>query len=217
MIQYADLVDRSRELALQEHTQTVHFAIDGSYIRLLCIEDSIRSESANLVRQLQRQGLMVSILTGDEEREASRVSAALGVQRLTAGALPDEKKRVIQSLQAEGEIVAMVGDGWNDLPAQAVADVGVQLSLPHTSSVDMADMVIMSPNLLCLPQMLGVVRRALAWSQTLVRATIFYNVSVVTVAAGLTAPWGITITPSTAAALMSFSSVLVLSLALLLR
>ncbi|BDD55288.1 hypothetical protein MAP00_000825 [Monascus purpureus] len=65
--QYADSADRGRELALQEHTQTVHFAIDDSYIGLLCIEDSIWSESANLVRQLQRQGLMVSILTGDEE------------------------------------------------------------------------------------------------------------------------------------------------------
>lgn len=67
MTQYADSADRGRELALQEHTQTVHFAIDDSYIGLLCIEDSIWSESANLVRQLQRQGLMVSILTGDEE------------------------------------------------------------------------------------------------------------------------------------------------------
>lgn len=200
---------------LERFTTTVYIAIDRQYTAFLALEDTIRPEAASVIEHLRTRGMEVTMLTGDVEEEARRVSKTLDIDAISSRQLPHEKKACIESLRAKGHTVAMLGDGLNDLPAQAVADVGIQLSLSGSFMGDAAGMIIMSPNLGRLPEMLEIARMTMQQSRRNIKWAALYNICAISLAMGVGEPWGIKVDASIAATLMAFSSASVLGSSLL--
>jgi Cu+-exporting ATPase len=133
--------------------------------------------------------LSLSILTGDTTEEAARVSSQLSIPVLAARSLPIDKRAHILSLQANGAKVAMVGDGVNDTPVQAIADVGVLLSLSRSAMMGAADLIVMGPDLSCLPKILNISRMTKRQATRNVLCAGLYNVVAVSLAMGLGERW----------------------------
>jgi P-type E1-E2 ATPase len=202
----------------QQSSTSVYIAIDGQCVGFLALQDTIRPEAPAVVELLKKRGIEVTMLTGDLETEAQRVSRSLGISVLSSRQLPHEKKALVQSLQAKGNVVAMLGDGVNDMPAQAVADVGIQLSLSPmgSHSADAAGMTIRSPNLGRLPEMLEIAGKTMRQGRRNIIWAVLYNMFAVSLAMGIAEPWGVKVDASMAATMMAFSSATVMSFSLLL-
>ena len=193
-------------------------AIDGRPAALLGIADTLRPESAAAVAELRRLGLEVVMLTGDDEATARAIAREAGIDRVLADVRPDEKAAQIRRLQGKGAVVAMVGDGINDAPALATADVGVAIGSGTDIAIESAAVTLMRPDLR------GVVTAVALSRATMrnIRQNLFwafaYNVALIPVAAGLLFPFtGLLLDPILAAAAMALSSVTVVSNALRLR
>jgi Cu+-exporting ATPase len=211
------LESRSRELAGRGQT-TVHVAVDTQLAALISIADPIRDTSSDAVSQLKRLGLGVVLLTGDNRRTAETVARAVGIEGIIAEVLPDEKLQEVRRLQASGKVVAVVGDGLNDAPALAQADIGIAMGTGVDVAVDAADIVLMRSDLLGVVDAIGLSRRTMR----IVRQNLFwafiYNVIGIPVAAGALYPaFGLLLTPAMAAAAMAASSISVVSNSLRLR
>jgi Cu+-exporting ATPase len=206
-------------LALAAKGNTVLFvATAEGVLGLLAVADPLKPDSLPAVHALQQLGLEVVMLTGDRKETAEVYRRALGIQRLYAEVLPADKERVVAELQQGGHTVMMVGDGINDAPALARADVGVAIGLGADATVGVADVVLMRSEVGGLLTAIGlsravfrVVRQNLFWA-------FFYNVLTIPLAAGVLYPLlGWTLHPMVAAAAMSVSSVTVVLNALRLR
>jgi Cu+-exporting ATPase len=210
----------SQEASLrQAHGETVIFvAIAGKIAGILAISDPIKSDAAAAIRALRKDGLRVVMLTGDTQKTAEAVAKDLGIQEVIAGVLPDQKAEAIKRLQKEGRVVAMAGDGINDAPALAQAEVGIAMGTG-------TDIAIESAGVTLLRGELGGIARARAISQlTLanIKQNLFfafvYNSLGIPLAAGILYPiFGLLLSPMLAAAAMSLSSVSVITNALRLQ
>ena len=204
---------------LQEEGQTVMFVVvDGDPAGLVSVVDPVRVTSLQAVRALHKEGIRVVMLTGDSESTAQAVARQLGIDEVIAGVLPGEKAEHIQQLQYQGHKVAMAGDGINDAPALAAANVGIAMGTGTDVAIESAGVTLMGGD----PE--GIVRAIRLSHATMrnIRQNLFfafaYNSIGVPVAAGLLYPWfGILLSPMIAAAAMSFSSVSVISNALRLN
>ena len=204
---------------LQEEGQTVMFVVvDGDPAGLVSVVDPVRVTSLQAVRALHKEGIRVVMLTGDSEATAQAVARQLGIDEVIAGVLPGEKADHIQQLQYQGHKVAMAGDGINDAPALASANVGIAMGTGTDVAIESAGVTLMGGD----PE--GIVRAIRLSHATMrnIRQNLFfafaYNSIGVPVAAGLLYPWfGILLSPMIAAAAMSFSSVSVISNALRLN
>lgn len=196
----------------------VRIAVDGRLAGLIGIADPIRPTSRDAVAQLQAFGLEVVMVTGDDQATAQVVAEQAGIQAVRARVLPDRKLAVVREFQALGRVVAMVGDGINDAPALAGADVGIAMGTGTDVAIEAADITLVQGDLR------GVVRAIRLCRQTMrvMRQNLFwafaYNVVGIPVAAGVLYPaFGILLTPTMAAAAMAISSVSVVSNSLRLR
>lgn len=216
----ADVKDtEDRASKLQSEGQTVMFvAIDGQAAGIIGVADPIKETTADAITSLQKAGLHVVVLTGDNERTAKAVADKLGIDDVIAGALPDQKAEKVKELQAEGKVVAMAGDGVNDAPALARADVGIAMGTGTDVAMESAHVTLVKGDLR------GIVRAHQLSNATLrnIKQNLFfafvYNGLGVPVAAGVLYPFfGILLSPMIAAAAMSFSSVSVIANALRLR
>ena len=204
---------------LQEEGQTVMFVVvDGDPAGLVSVVDPVRVTSLQAVRALHKEGIRVVMLTGDSEATAQAVARQLGIDEVIADVLPGEKADHIQQLQYQGHKVAMAGDGINDAPALASANVGIAMGTGTDVAIESAGVTLMGGD----PE--GIVRAIRLSHATMrnIRQNLFfafaYNSIGVPVAAGLLYPWfGILLSPMIAAAAMSFSSVSVISNALRLN
>lgn len=190
---------------------------DGEVIGGLSLEDQVREESAEAVRDLQDRGVRVVMITGDARPVAEAVGKELGIDEVFAQVLPEKKQSVVKEIQARGERVAMVGDGVNDAPALAQADVGLAIGAGTDVAIQSAGVVLASSD----PRTVAGVRKLSAASfskmiQNLVWA-VGYNVVAIPLAAGVLANWGFTLAPAAAAVLMSLSTIIVALNAQLLR
>jgi Cu2+-exporting ATPase len=195
----------------------LYVARDGAVIGGLSLEDEVRSESHEAVRDLQREDVRVVMITGDAQPVADAVAGELGIDEVFAQVLPEKKQSVVRELQGRGDRVAMVGDGVNDAPALAQADVGLAIGAGTDVAIQSAGIVLASSD----PRMVAGVRRLSAASyrkmiQNLAWA-VGYNVVSIPLAAGVLAPWGISMPPAAAAVLMSLSTIIVALNAQLLR
>jgi len=211
------LESRAAELAGAGQT-TVFMAIDGRLAALLAIADPIRPTSAEAVARLRRLGLDVVLLTGDNRRTAAAVARAVGIERVVAEVLPDQKLEEVRRIQEQGSAVALVGDGLNDAPALAKADIGIAMGTGVDVAVEAADIVLMRSDLLGVVDAITLSRRTMR----IIRQNLFwafvYNVIGIPIAAGALYPaLGILLTPAMAAAAMAASSVSVVSNSLRLR
>jgi Cu+-exporting ATPase len=204
---------------LRRHGQTVILvAVDGKAAGLIGIADSIKSSAAQAVRDLRREGLRLVMITGDSPATAAAVAKTLGLEEFEAGVLPDQKAEVVQRLQKQGRIVAMAGDGINDAPALAQADVGIAMGTGTDVAMESGGITLVKGDL-------GGILRARKLSQATmrnIRQNLFfafiYNSLGIPIAAGLLYPFfGLLLSPILAAAAMSLSSVSVITNSLRLR
>jgi len=210
-----------RELAerLADSAKTpIYFAIDGRLGGVLAVTDPPRETSREAVRQLEEMGLHVAMLTGDNRRTAEAVARELGVEEVLAEVLPDQKAAEIERLQADGKRVAFVGDGINDAPALARADVGVAIGTGTDIAIEAGDVILMSGDLGGVVNAVALARRTLRIIHLNFFWAYAYNIALVPVAAGVLYPvLGVLLNPMLAAAAMSVSSLLVVTNSLRLK
>ena len=196
----------------------VHVAVDGRLAGLLAISDQIRPESASAVKRLRELGMEVVLLTGDSERAARAVAGRLGIERVVAGVLPDRKAEEIEALQKEGRVVGMVGDGINDAPALARADLGVAMGSGMDVAMESGDVVLMREDLSGVLTALSLSRAVMRnIRQNLFWAFAFNTVGIPVAAGVLHLFGGPAMSPMLAGTAMAMSSVFVVSNALRLR
>jgi len=193
-------------------------AVDGALAGIVAVADPIKQSTEGAIRDLHALGLTIIMATGDNQRTAEAVARQLGIDEVRAGVLPEDKQKLVEELRAKGASVAMAGDGVNDAPALAAADVGIAMSTGADVAVESAGITLMRGDLV------GLVRARKLAKATLrnIRQNLFfafaYNAAGVPIAAGILYPLiGLLLSPMIAAAAMSLSSVSVISNALRLR
>ncbi|WP_375551433.1 heavy metal translocating P-type ATPase [Rhodophyticola porphyridii] len=193
-------------------------AVDGALAGIVAVADPIKASTQAAIRDLHALGLTVIMATGDNQRTAEAVARKLGIDEVRAGVLPEDKKNLVEELRAKGAKIAMAGDGVNDAPALAAADVGIAMSTGADVAVESAGITLMRGDLV------GLVRARKLAKGTLrnIKQNLFfafaYNAAGVPIAAGVLFPFvGLLLSPMIAAAAMSLSSVSVISNALRLR
>jgi Cu+-exporting ATPase len=192
--------------------------VDGALAGFLAVADPPKEESAEAVASLQSAGYQVALLTGDNPRTADAVARQVGVDQVLAGALPDRKAGEIQRLREAGHYVAMVGDGINDAPALAQADVGIAMGDGTDVALEAADIALLRGDPRHVLQAIRLSRLTMRNIKQNLFWAFAYNVTLIPVAAGILYPFfGLTLSPILAAAAMGLSSVTVVSNALRLR
>ena len=194
-------------------------AVDGKPTGVLGIADPVKATTPDAVRDLVADGIRVVMLTGDNRTTAEAVAAKLGIKDVEAEVLPDHKAETVARLRREGRVVAMAGDGVNDAPALAAADVGVAMGTGTDVAIESAGVTLLKGDLqgLVRARRLSAARRC-ATSARICSWAFIYNAAGVPIAAGILYPaFGLLLSPIIAAAAMSLSSVTVISNALRLR
>jgi Cu+-exporting ATPase len=210
---------RAQADALRGDGQTVMFvAVDGRAAGLVAVADPIKSSTPEALKALHEAGLRIVMVTGDSRRTADAVARKLGIDHVEAEVLPEDKSRIVKTMQSEGRRVAMAGDGVNDAPALAQADVGVAMGTGTDVAIESAGITLVKGDLR------GIVRARQLSRATMrnIRQNLFfafiYNTLGVPIAAGVLYPvTGILLSPIIASAAMTFSSVSVIANALRLR
>ena len=196
----------------------LYFAEGQQLLGVIAVADVVKPDSAAAIAALRRSGCEVVLLTGDNQRTAEAIARQVGVDRVIAQVLPQDKARCIEDLQKAGRLVAMVGDGVNDAPALVTADVGLAIGAGTDVAIESADVVLMRSSLMDIVDAAALSRATLRNIRQNLFWAFFYNSIGIPVAAGVLYPaLGITLNPMIAAAAMSLSSVCVVSNALRLR
>jgi Cu+-exporting ATPase len=196
----------------------LYAAIDGKLAAIVAVSDPIKTTTPQAIRALHELGLKVAMITGDNRRTAEAIAAELGIDEVIAEVLPDGKVEAIKRLREGSRLVAFVGDGINDAPALAEADVGLAIGTGTDVAIESADVVLMSGDLTGVANAIGLskatirnIRQNLFWA-------FAYNASLIPVAAGALYPFGGTLlSPMLAAGAMALSSVFVLGNAMRLK
>ncbi|KAK3934953.1 copper-transporting ATPase 2 [Diplogelasinospora grovesii] len=201
-------------------TTNIFIAIDGKYAGYLCLSDTIKEGAAAAISVLHKMGVKTAIVTGDQRSTAVAVAAAVGISSddVYAGVSPDQKQDIIRKLQDNGAVVAMVGDGINDSPALATANVGIAMSSGTDVAMEAADIVLMRPNdLMDIPAALNLARTIFRRIKMNLAWACAYNVIGLPFAMGFFLPLGWHLHPMAAGAAMAGSSVSVVFSSLLLK
>ena len=211
------LAEAANGFAADGHTP-VHVAVDGWLAGIIAVADPVKPTSRLAVEALRGMGLEAVMLTGDDRRTAASVARGVGIERVVAEVLPERKLDEIRRLQSEGRVVAMVGDGLNDAPALAQADVGVAMGTGTDVAIDAGAVTLMRGDPLGVVTAIRLARRTLRVIRQNLFWALVYNVVGIPIAAGVLYPaFGLRLTPAMAAAAMAVSSVSVVSNSLRLR
>jgi Cu+-exporting ATPase len=204
-------LEQGLEQAQTAGQTVVAVASDGEVVGLVAVADRVKDSSREAIAELRRLGLQPVLLTGDNERTAAAVAAEVGIERVLANVLPEEKAAEIRRLQEAGEVVAMVGDGVNDAPALAQADLGLAIGTGTDVAIEASDLTLVSGDLRAAGDAIRLARRTLRTIKGNLFWAFAYNIAAIPLAvAGL-------LNPIIAAAAMAFSSVFVVSNSLRLR
>jgi Cu+-exporting ATPase len=216
-VSISDLDEQSSGLAYNGKT-IVYVAVEKKVIGLIALADVPKNSAKPAVESLKRRNLKVMMVTGDNAGTAKAIASQLGIDQVLADVLPGNKAGEIRKLQKAGEVVAMVGDGINDAPALAAADVGIAIGAGTDVAIEASDITLIRDDLLGVPEAISlsqatmrVIKQNLFWA-------FFYNVIGIPIAAGALYPFfGILLNPEFAATAMALSSVSVVSNSLRLR
>ena len=233
-------IEDKAEFLVRQGKSLVYVAVEDSLVGLIALKDELRPDAAATVKKLHELGLNTILLTGDRPIAAKAIASQVGISQVFAAVKPNQKAAIIQSLQTtnkaqatptkllprpmdsglrerEGPTIAMVGDGINDAPALAQADIGISLKMGTEVAMETAGIILMRDRLLDLIQSIELskattskIRQNLFWA-------LGYNAIAIPIAAGILLPWGVLLNPATAAAFMAFSSATVVTNSLLLR
>ncbi|MSR21965.1 MAG: heavy metal translocating P-type ATPase [Gemmatimonadetes bacterium] len=208
-----------RAEALRAEAQTVMFvAVNGKAAGLVGVADPIKDSTPDAIEMLQREGVRIVMLTGDSRTTAQTVASKLGIDEVMAEVLPDQKAEIVKRLQAEGRIVAMAGDGINDAPALAQAQVGIAMGTGTDVAMESAGVTLVKGDLRGIARARNLSRRTMRNIKQNLFFAFVYNSAGVPIAAGVLYPvFGLLLSPIVAAAAMSFSSLSVIGNALRLR
>jgi Cu2+-exporting ATPase len=195
-----------------------YISVDGKALGFVSISDKIKATSADAIQELMRQGIEVIMITGDNENTAKAVANELHLTGFIANCLPEDKLREIKRLQSEGKIVAMAGDGINDAPALAQADIGIAMGTGTDVAIESAKITLVKGDLQGIVKAKNLSHAVMRNIKQNLFFAFIYNVLGISVAAGMLYPvFGILLSPMIAAAAMSFSSVSVIMNSLRLR
>ena len=211
-------LDDEAERLRQDGATAIFVAIDGKPAGIIAIADPVKPTTPDALKALTDAGLHVVMLTGDNHTTAQAVARRLGIAEVEAEVLPDGKAKVVEDLRREGRVVAMAGDGVNDAPALAAADVGIAMGTGTDVAIESAGITLVKGDLIGITR----ARRLSAATMRNIRQNLFlafiYNAAGVPIAAGVLYPvFGILLSPVIAAAAMALSSVSVVGNALRLR
>ena len=213
-----DEIHEKSDILARKGITPLYAAIDGQIAALIGVTDPIKDSSFQAIQTLQRSGLSPVMITGDNPITARSIADELGIDQVIAGVLPDGKVRAIEKLQETGKQVAFVGDGINDAPALAAADVGIAVGTGTDIAIEAADVVLMSGDLQGVVSAFEVSQRTMRNIRQNLFWAFAYNILLIPIAAGILYPVnGMVLSPMLAAAAMSLSSVFVLTNALRLR
>jgi Cu+-exporting ATPase len=209
----------ARAVALRSEGASVVFvAVERRLAGLVAVADPVKETSAEAIRHLREAGLRIVMLTGDARATAEAVARKLGIEEVEAGVLPERKAEVVKRLRSQGRIVAMAGDGVNDAPALAAADVGIAMGTGTDVAMEAAGVTLVKGDLMGLVRARGLSRAAMRNIRQNLFFAFVYNAAGVPLAAGILYPvFGLLLSPIFAAAAMSLSSVSVIGNALRLR
>ena len=216
-IALGSLEEKSKSIADDGKTP-MFIALDGKAAGIIAVADTVKEDSAEAIKALQGMGIEVVMITGDNRRTAEAIARKVGVTRVLAEVLPEDKAKNIQQLQAEGKKVAMVGDGINDAPALAQADVGLAIGTGTDVAIEASDITLIKGSLKGVVTAIEVSRATMTNIYQNLVGAFFYNVLGVPVAMGVLFPFfGLLLSPLIAGAAMAFSSVTVVGNANRLR
>ena len=213
----ARLLDREG-VRVNSHDTSVFVSIDGTLAASMTVADPVKAGASAALATLKSRGLDLVLVTGDASRTAERIAQEVGIARVVSGVLPEGKVDEVRRLQRDGHVVAMVGDGINDAPALAQADVGMALGTGTDIAVEAADVTLMRGELEAVDRAIALARRTLQVIKQNLFWAFIYNVVGIPVAAGVLYPaFGVLLSPVLASAAMAFSSVTVVTNSLRLR
>ncbi|MBA2243980.1 MAG: copper-translocating P-type ATPase [Gemmatimonadetes bacterium] len=216
-IDIAPLQPEAERLAAEGKTP-MYAAINGELAGIIAVADPLKPSSPAAIRRLRRMGLQVVMLTGDNRRTAEAIAGAAGIERVAAEVLPEGKVAEVRRLQQSGQVVAMVGDGINDAPALAQADVGIAIGTGTDIAMEASDLTLMRGDLGGVADAIALSRRTLRIMKQNLFWAFIYNTLAIPIAAGVLYPaFGLLLSPILASAAMAFSSVSVVSNSLRLQ
>jgi Cu+-exporting ATPase len=171
-------------------------------------EDKLKSESINIVKRLLEESKSVFMISGDNEKTTKRIAGELGIKEFSFKTLPDGKEQIVSSLQSKGKNVAMIGDGINDAPSLARANVGIAIGTGQDIAIDSADVILVKGDLRNLIKAINISHKTVSIIKQNIFWAFFYNALAIPLAAGVLSPVGIVVTPVMAAMFMAFSDVI---------
>ncbi|MBI5641869.1 MAG: heavy metal translocating P-type ATPase [Deltaproteobacteria bacterium] len=216
-IAVGSLQDAAARLSDQGKT-AIYLSVGNKAAGLIAVADTLKEFSKEAIASFKRMGLLVAIITGDNRRTANAIGKEIGVDRVLSEVLPEDKAREVKKLQAEGKIVAMVGDGINDAPALAEADIGIAIGTGTDVAMEASDITLIGGDLRSIVTAISLSRATIRNIKQNLFWAFFYNVLLIPVAAGILYPFfGVLLDPMFAAAAMGLSSVSVVSNSLRLK
>jgi Cu+-exporting ATPase len=216
-IELGDLVEKAQALAAEAKTP-MYFAIDHTFAAIIAVADPIKEDSIAAIKRLQKNGIRVVMLTGDNRDTAKAVAEKVGITEFFAEVLPEQKSEKVQELQLQGEIVGMTGDGINDAPALAIANVGFAIGTGTDVAIESADVTLMRGSLHGLADAIAVSKATLRNIKQNLFGAFIYNMAGVPLAAGILYPFfGLLLSPVIAGGAMALSSLTVVTNANRLR
>lgn len=204
---------------LEEEGKTVMIlAVDKKVTALIAVADTVKESAVEGVRKLQQMGIEVAMLTGDNKRTADAIAKQIGITHVFAEVLPDQKEEVVKKIQAEGKRVAMVGDGINDAPALAKADIGIAMGTGTDVAIEAADITLVNKNLSSVASAITLSKKTMRTIKMNLVWAFGYNIILIPVAMGVLYPFfGLLLNPIFASVAMATSSISVVSNSLLLK
>lgn len=207
-VQFSEEVLQKIEQWSQENKSIIYYGKESCLMAAFAITDLLKPTSAQAVEALEKRGIEVHMLTGDNHKTAQMIANTLGIKHIQAEVMPADKEIYIQNLQQEGKVVAMVGDGINDSQALARADVSIAMGKGTDIAMDVAMVTLMTSDLLLLPQAIGLSKKTVRLIHQNLFWAFIYNVIGIPIAAGILFPInGLLLNPMWASAAMAFSSV----------
>lgn len=216
-ISYKEVAEQISKLENEGKTVML-LAVDKKLVGLVAVADTIKETAKKGVEALQKKGIEVAMITGDNQRTANAIAKKLGIDRVLAEVLPDQKEAEVRKLQAEGKKVAMVGDGINDAPALAAADVGIAMGTGTDVAIEAADITLINKDLQSVASAIELSKKTMRTIKLNLFWAFGYNVILIPVAMGVLYPFfGLLLSPIFASVAMATSSVSVVSNSLLLK
>jgi len=217
-IKISDLNEEKISKLEEEGKTTVIVAINDNLSGIIAVADTLKENTPNAIAELSKMGLQVAMITGDNQETAHAIASQIGIENVLAEVLPQDKSAEVKRLQDEGEVVAFIGDGINDAPALAQADVGIAIGSGTDVAIESGEIVLIKDDLLDAVAGVQLSRKVMGRIKLNLFWAFAYNVVLIPVAAGLLYPsFGITFRPEYAGLAMALSSVTVVSLSLMLR